>query len=187
MTVILVRCRYLFLDEAADNACLDWRELNVHGHGLSHGSRVRPAWGSQHNRHLIGAVSAFTTTNDRSVYHQSSTKGHEATIVAARANWSALPLREPAMEHVQCTTTIRELWNKGKLVGQKAPFKLKEIWAIRVRLPLASRHRDLALFNLAVDSKPRACDLVASVNVQIRIPSAPSVSRTRGRCSVRPR
>jgi hypothetical protein len=64
------------------------------------------------------------------------------------------------MEHIHCTTTIREPWNKGKLVGQKAPFKLKEIWAIRVRLQLASRHRDLALFNLAIDSKLRACDLV---------------------------
>jgi hypothetical protein len=49
------------------------------------------------------------------------------------------------MQHAHCTTTIREPWNKGKLVGQKAPFKLKEIWAIRVRLQLASRHRDLAL------------------------------------------
>jgi hypothetical protein len=64
------------------------------------------------------------------------------------------------VEHPHCTTTIREPWNKGKLVGQKAPFKLKELWAIRVRLQLASRHRDLALFNLAIDSKLRACDLV---------------------------
>jgi len=54
----------------------------------------------------------------------------------------------------------REPWSKGKLVGQKAPFKLKEIWAIRVRLQLAERRRDLALFNLAIDSKLRACDLV---------------------------
>jgi hypothetical protein len=54
----------------------------------------------------------------------------------------------------------REPWNKGKLVGQKAPLKLKEIWAIRVRLQLADRRRELALFNLAIDSKPRACDLV---------------------------
>jgi integrase len=64
------------------------------------------------------------------------------------------------MEQVQCTTTIREPWNKGKLVGQKAPFKLKEIWTIRVRLQLANRRRELALFNLAIDSKLRACDLV---------------------------
>jgi integrase len=62
------------------------------------------------------------------------------------------------MEH--CKTAIREPWNKGKLVGQKAPLKLKEIWAIRVRLQLANRHRELALFNLAIDSKLRACDLV---------------------------
>ena len=64
------------------------------------------------------------------------------------------------MEHVHCTTAIREPWNKGKLVGQKAPFKLKEIWAIRVRLQLANRRRELALFNLAIDSKLRACDPV---------------------------
>jgi integrase len=56
--------------------------------------------------------------------------------------------------------SIREPWNKGKLVGQKAPLKLKEIWAIRVRLQLANRRRELALFNLAIDSKLRACDLV---------------------------
>jgi hypothetical protein len=55
---------------------------------------------------------------------------------------------------------IREPWNKGKLVSQKVPLKLKEIWAVRVRLQLASRHRDLALFNLAIDSKLRASDLV---------------------------
>jgi len=51
-------------------------------------------------------------------------------------------------------------WNKGKLVGQKLPLKLKEIWAIRVRLQLAENKRDLALFNLAIDSKLRGSDLV---------------------------
>ena len=55
----------------------------------------------------------------------------------------------------------KEPWNKGKLVGQKPPLKLKEIWAIRIRLQLTNRRRDLALFNLAIDSKLRACDLVA--------------------------
>ena len=53
-----------------------------------------------------------------------------------------------------------EPWNKGKLVGQKEPLRLKEIWAIRIRLQLAERTRELALFNLAVDSKLRSCDLV---------------------------
>ncbi|MBU6421789.1 MAG: tyrosine-type recombinase/integrase, partial [Gammaproteobacteria bacterium] len=51
-------------------------------------------------------------------------------------------------------------WNKGKLIGQKAPLKLRDIWAIRVRLQLRHQTRDLALFNLAIDSKLRACDLV---------------------------
>lgn len=57
-------------------------------------------------------------------------------------------------------TQRREPWNKGKLVGQKLPLRRKGIWAIRVRLQLSDRTRDLALFNLAFDSKLRACDLV---------------------------
>jgi integrase len=52
-------------------------------------------------------------------------------------------------------------WNKGRLVGQKLPLKLREIWAIRIRLQLSARVRDLALFNLAIDSKLRGCDLVS--------------------------
>ena len=57
------------------------------------------------------------------------------------------------------------LRNKGKLIGQKPPLKPTEIWAIRVRLQVSNRTRDLALFNLAVDSKLRACDLV---NLHVR-------------------
>jgi hypothetical protein len=51
-------------------------------------------------------------------------------------------------------------WNRGKIVGQKPPLKIKEVWAIRVRLQLAERSRDLAPFNLAIDSKLRGCDVV---------------------------
>ena len=51
-------------------------------------------------------------------------------------------------------------WNKGKLVGQKMPLKLEEIWGIRIRLEITNNTRELALFNLAIDSKLRACDLV---------------------------
>ena len=54
----------------------------------------------------------------------------------------------------------RKPWNKGKLAGQKSPLKLKDVWAIRIRLQLANDDRNLALFNLAIDSKLRACDLV---------------------------
>ena len=58
------------------------------------------------------------------------------------------------------TSKPHEPWNKGKLIGQKAPLKLKDIWAIRIRLQLGHKIRDLALFNLAIDSRFRACDLV---------------------------
>ena len=51
-------------------------------------------------------------------------------------------------------------WNKGKLVGQKAPLRISEICAIRVRSEIFGRARDLALFNLAIDNKLRGCDLV---------------------------
>lgn len=59
----------------------------------------------------------------------------------------------------------REAWNKGKLVGQKPPLKPKDIWAIRIHLQNAHAVRDLALFNLAIDSKLRGCDLV---NLRVR-------------------
>lgn len=60
------------------------------------------------------------------------------------------------------TNTVGRIspWNKGKLLGQKPPLKLKEIWAIRIRLQLDHRARELALFDLAIDSKLRGCDLV---------------------------
>lgn len=55
----------------------------------------------------------------------------------------------------------REPWNKDKLVGQKPPLKPKDIWAIRIHLQNAHQVRDLAMFNLAIDSKLRGCDLVS--------------------------
>ncbi len=64
------------------------------------------------------------------------------------------------MEQLTHVASQRIPRNKGKLVGQKAPLKLKDIWAIRVRLQIGSRTRELALFNLAIDSKLRSCDLV---------------------------
>jgi len=51
-------------------------------------------------------------------------------------------------------------WNKGKLVGQKSPLKPQQVWAIRARLQIADHKRDLALFNLAIDSKLRGSDLL---------------------------
>lgn len=64
------------------------------------------------------------------------------------------------MDNNHTGTSRRIPWNKGKLVGQKAPLRLKDIWAIRIRLQLAKRMREPALFDLAIDSKLRSCDLV---------------------------
>jgi integrase len=55
----------------------------------------------------------------------------------------------------------RTPWNKGRLIGQKRPLRPKEVWAIRVRLQIKRHKRDLAMFNLAIDSKLRGCDLVS--------------------------
>ena len=63
---------------------------------------------------------------------------------------------------MECTSSphTHVPWNKGKLVGQKAPLKPKEVWAIRARLQMENRSRELALFDLGIDTKLRACDLV---------------------------
>jgi integrase len=52
-------------------------------------------------------------------------------------------------------------WNKGKLTGAKSPLRPKHVWSIRTKLQMADRKRDLALFNLAIDSKLRGCDVIA--------------------------
>ena len=55
----------------------------------------------------------------------------------------------------------RPAWNKGKMSGPKPPLRQGHVWAIRAKLQLEKRTRDLAMFNLAIDSKLRGCDLVA--------------------------
>jgi integrase len=62
--------------------------------------------------------------------------------------------------HAQQKDHRQAPWNKGRLVGQKRPLKPKEVWNIRARLQIEARKRDLAMFNLAIDSKLRGCDLV---------------------------
>jgi integrase len=73
----------------------------------------------------------------------------------------------------------REPWNKGRLIGQKRPLRPKDVWAIRVRLQIGGLAKDLALFNLAVDSKLRACDLVA-----LRISDVEAGGRIRERATI---
>jgi integrase len=55
----------------------------------------------------------------------------------------------------------RAAWNKGKLIGAKPPLRPKHVWSIRTKLQIEGRTRDLAIFNLAIDSKLRGCDVVA--------------------------
>jgi integrase len=71
----------------------------------------------------------------------------------------------------------RAPWNKGKLTGAKPPLPPKHVWAIRTKLQVTDRKRDLALFNLAIDSKLRGCDLV-SIRVEDIAPRGYAVDRT---------
>jgi len=70
-------------------------------------------------------------------------------------------------------------WNKDRLMGAKPPFKLKEIWAIRIRLQLSAQTRNLALFNLAIDSKLRGCDIV-----KLRVRDVAHNGRANSRASI---
>jgi len=71
------------------------------------------------------------------------------------------PQEEVDMHPTLIQRPVHIPWNKGKLSDQKRPLKLQEIWAIRIRLWLQERNRELALFNMAIDRKLRACDLMA--------------------------
>ncbi|CUX05705.1 hypothetical protein AGR1B_pAt30244 [Agrobacterium fabacearum S56] len=73
----------------------------------------------------------------------------------------------------------RSPWNKGILVGQKRPLQPKNVWSIRVRLEMSGATRELALFNLAIDSKLRACDLV-----KLRVEDLLSGSSIRDRATI---
>jgi len=71
-------------------------------------------------------------------------------------------------------------WNKGRLMGQKMPLTLQEIWSIRAHLQRKGQIRDLALFNLALDSKLRACDLL-----KIRVSDISSGDEVKSRAIIR--
>jgi len=70
----------------------------------------------------------------------------------------------------------RVSWNKGKLLGAKPPLRTKHVWAIRTKLQVEGRTRDLAMFNLAIDSKLRGCDVV-SLKVEVVAPHGITVDR----------
>jgi integrase len=84
------------------------------------------------------------------------------------------------MEHEQACATekrnTRTPWNKGKLIGAKPPLRPSHVWSIRTKLQMQGKTRDLALFNLAIDSKLRGCDVV-SVRVDDVAPSGYAMDR----------
>jgi integrase len=73
-------------------------------------------------------------------------------------------------------------WNKGKIVGAKPPLRPKDVWSIRTKLQVEGRTRDLALFNVAIDSKLRGCDVVA-----LKVDDVAPSGYTADRASVRQR
>src|ERR1700740_732082 len=74
------------------------------------------------------------------------------------------------------TELKRVPWNKGKLIGAKPPLRPKHVWSIRTKLQVEGRTRDLALFNLAIDSKLRGCDVVA-LKVEDGAPNGYAIDR----------
>lgn len=83
------------------------------------------------------------------------------------------------MEHTNSLIPLpmkRRPWNKDKLIGSKPPLRSKHVWSIPTKLQLEGRKRDLALFNLAIDSKLRGCDVVA-IRVEDVAPNGYAVDR----------
>jgi len=92
------------------------------------------------------------------------------------------------LDRNQPSVSRRDPWNKGRLIGQKRPLKPKDVWSIRVRLQVERRARNLALFNLAIDSKLRGCDLVRLMSASAvgSVTARPLFRRRRaGRCNSR--
>src|ERR1700716_3770643 len=92
----------------------------------------------------------------------------EETAMQDRVNGTRAPKRVP--------------WNKGKLTGAKPPLRPKHVWSIRTKLRIEGRARDLAMFNLAIDSKLRGCDVVA-----MRVEDEAASGYTADRATVRRR
>jgi integrase len=86
------------------------------------------------------------------------------------------------LDQVNVTPTLHKQmpWNKGKLTGAKPPLRPKHVWSIRTKLQIKGRIRDLAMFNLAIDSKLRGCDVVA-----IRVEDVAAGGYTADRATVR--
>jgi integrase len=94
-----------------------------------------------------------------------------------------LALRNRAEDQVNATTTLKRVpWNKAKLTGAKPPLGPKHVWSIRTKFQIEGRARDLDMFNLAINSKLRGCDVVA-----IRVEDVAAGGYTADRATVRQR
>ncbi len=82
----------------------------------------------------------------------------------------------PDTEPATSINPNRTPWNKGKLIGARPPLRPKHVWSIRTRLMIEGRTRDLAMFNLAIDSKLRGCDVVA-IKVEDVAPNGYTIDR----------
>src|ERR1700761_7445775 len=122
---------------------------------------------------------AWPPCNGRTGVHRKATFPLVLADKPVRHPGHAHQLRRMTMETQAQTTSAtprREPWNKGKLIGQKPPLRPKHVWSIRTRLQMEGRTRDLAMFNLAIDSKLRGCDAVA-IRVEDVAPSGYAVDR----------
>src|SRR5262249_16042084 len=108
-----------------------------------------------------------------------SHKGTERVDGDPGLRWKGPPSETTKITESPPTLRQRDPWNKGRLIGQKRPLKPKDVWTILVRLQLEGRKRDLATFNLAIDSKLRGCDLV-----RVRIDDVCAGGRVRDRATV---
>src|SRR5271166_3933331 len=91
---------------------------------------------------------------------------------------SSLNPRRMTMEDDRSTlpTPKRTPWNKGKLIGAKPPLLARHVWSIRTKLQIERRTRDLAMFNLAIGSKLRGCDVIA-IRVEDIAPNGYALAR----------
>jgi integrase len=98
-------------------------------------------------------------TKDRIRLKADANSPHPIQPYAYRASQKRSSVMQ-TLDEVAIDTIPKTPWNKGKLLGSKPPLQTKQVWAIRTKLQVEHRLRDLAMFNLAIDSKLRGCDLV---------------------------
>ena len=107
--------------------------------------------------------------------------GHGVALVLSRFGIIVTPHPTQEDDHRAASAsdvlkTAARAWNKGKLIGQNPQLRPKRVWSIRTRLQIEERTRDLAMFNLAIHSRPRGCDVVA-LRVEDIAPSGSAVDR----------